>query len=222
VGWTKAPATRTTLGKNKISVGPEDPCPIHPMARHTWGECFSNVCNKDVKNNTTTTKVNQKKEKVLEANMVNIAPGNECGINDNNSFILDGELMAEVCCFEQDTDLMEIATDATATGMSASVDSSQEHNCLYESITHHLNELTLDAFQREVNTNILSTEVIDVFTQYCDDNYSLGVSDVNLNDFMKILLKLRSTSLAIVGTIQQIKTNACGKSYLIPDRIRQL
>jgi hypothetical protein len=47
--------------------------------------------------------------------------------------------------------------------------------------------------------------------QNCDDNYSLGVSDVILNDFSDISLKLRSTSLAIVGTIQQIKTNALWK-----------
>jgi hypothetical protein len=47
--------------------------------------------------------------------------------------------------------------------------------------------------------------------QYCDDNYSLGVSNVILNDFSNILLKLQSTSLAIVGTIQQIKTNALWK-----------
>jgi hypothetical protein len=90
------------------------------------------------------------------------------------------------------------ATDLTATGMSA----------FNKSVTHHLNELTLDAFQHEVATNILSTEFLDVFTQYCDDSYSSGVSDVNLKDFSKILLKLRSTSLAIVGIIQQNQTNA--------------
>jgi hypothetical protein len=181
------------------------------MAGHTWGKCFSNVCNKDIKNHTTTTKVNKKKEKVQEANVVNVAPENQRGINDDNSFILDGELMAEVCCFEQDTNLMDIATNATVTGTSASVDSSQERICLGESVAHHLNELTLDAFQHEVNSNILRNEFINVFTQYCDDNYSLGISDVNLNDLSNISLKLRSTSLAIVGTIQQIKTNALWK-----------
>jgi hypothetical protein len=75
------------LAKNKISVGPE---PIHPMARHTWGKCFSNVCNKDVKKNTATTKVNKKKEKVQEAHVVNVVPGNQCGINNNDTCISDG------------------------------------------------------------------------------------------------------------------------------------
>jgi hypothetical protein len=80
------------LVKNKISVGPEDLCPIHPMAGHTWGKCFLNVCNKDVKKNTTTTKVNKKKEKVQEADVMNVAPGNKHRINDNDSFISDGWL----------------------------------------------------------------------------------------------------------------------------------
>jgi hypothetical protein len=80
-----------------------------------------------------------------------------------------------------------------------------------ESVTHHLNELTLDAFQHEVATKILSTEFIDVFTRYCDDSYSSGVSDVNLKDFSEIPLTLRSTSLAIVGFIQQTKTNTLWK-----------
>jgi hypothetical protein len=80
-----------------------------------------------------------------------------------------------------------------------------------KSITHHLNELTLDAFQHEVVTNILSTEFINVLTRYCDDSYSSGVSDVNLKDFSKILLKLQSTSLAMVGIIQQTKTNTLWK-----------
>jgi hypothetical protein len=159
------------------------------MAGHTWGECFLNVHNKDVKKNATT-KLNKNKEKVKRANVVNVAPGNQRSINDNNSFISDGEIMAEVCCFEQDTNLMDLATDATATGMSVSIDSSQERICLGESVTHHLNELTLDAFQHEVKTNILSTEFIDVFTRYCDDSYSLGVSDVNLNNFSDISLKV--------------------------------
>jgi hypothetical protein len=104
-----------------------------------------------------SNKVHKKKEKVQEANAADIALAAERVINDDESFISDSELM-EVCCFEQlDTDLMEAtATDSTATGMSA----------FNESVTHHLNELTLDAFQHEVATNILSTEFIDVFTRY--------------------------------------------------------
>jgi hypothetical protein len=121
--------------------------------------------------------VQKKKDKVQEANVTNIAT--ECVINNNNSYISDSKLLAEICCFEQlDTDLMDAtAIDSTVTGMSA----------FNGSVTHHLNELTLDAFQHEVATNILSTEFIDVFTQYCDDSYSSGVSDVNLKDFSEIL-----------------------------------
>jgi hypothetical protein len=191
--------------KTKISVRPEDLCPIHLMASHTWSKCYSNASRyKDAKKSTSATnKVQKKKEKVLEANAANIALAAECVINNDESFMSDSELMAEVCCFKQlDTDLMDAtATDSTVTGMSA----------FNQSVTHHLNELTLNAFQHEVATNILSTEFIDVFTQYCDDSYSSGVSDLNLKDCSEILLKLRSTSLATVGIIQQNKTNALWK-----------
>jgi hypothetical protein len=143
------------------------------MGGHNWGKC-------SVKRNVATTKMKKKMEKAQEANVMTVALGNDCRINNDDSFISDGKLMAEVCCFEQDTNLIEIATDAIATGMSASNDSPQEHIHVDESVTHHLNELTLDAFKHEVNTNILSPEFIDVFTRFCDDNYSL-VSDVLLH-----------------------------------------
>jgi hypothetical protein len=72
-------------------------------------------------------------------------------INVDNSLISDSEMMAEVCCFKQlDADLMDMtAVDLTVTGMPLSHDSSQVHINLDESVTHHLNELTLDAFQCE-------------------------------------------------------------------------
>jgi hypothetical protein len=95
---------------------------------------------------------------------------------------------------------------STVKGTSSSHDSSQVHINLDESVTHHLNELTLGAFQHKVATNFLSHEFIDAFMQYCEDSYSSGVSDVNLKDFSKILLKLRSTSLAIVVIIHSGQT----------------
>jgi hypothetical protein len=167
--WLKRARAKHQCGepgssKTKISVCPEDLCPIHPMAGHTWSKCYSNASRyKDAKKSAiATNKVQKKKEKVQEANAANIALAAERLINNNNSFISDGELMAEVCCFEQmDTNLMDAtAIDSTVTCMSA----------FNESVAHHLNELTLDAFQREVATNIPSTEFIDVLTQYCDDS----------------------------------------------------
>jgi hypothetical protein len=123
---------------------------MNVMAGHTWSKCYSNASRyKDAKKSTgATTKVQKKKEKEQEANVSDIALDAERVINNDESFISDSELM-EVCCSEQlDIDLMETtATDSTATGMSA----------FNESVTHHLNELTLDAY-------ILSTEFIDVFT----------------------------------------------------------
>jgi hypothetical protein len=134
--------------------------------------------------------VHKKKEKGQEANVSNIALATEHIINNDNSLISDSEMMTEVCWFKQlDANLMETtAVDLTATGTSHN--SSQVHINLDESFTHHLNELTLDAFQRKVATNFLSNEFINAFMQYCDDSYSSGVSDINLKDFSKILLKL--------------------------------
>jgi hypothetical protein len=142
---------------NKHCVCPEDPCPIHPMAGHNCGECYNNAGqHKDVKKNqVATNKVHKKKEKGQEANVSNIALAtNKCVINDDHSFISDGEMMAEVCCFEQlDTNLMETTTvDSTETGTSASHNLSQVHIDLDKSVTHHLNELTLDAFQHKAAT----------------------------------------------------------------------
>jgi hypothetical protein len=103
---------------------------IHPMAGHMWGKCYTNAGqNKDAKKNGATNKVHKKKEKGQEANVSNIALATERIINDDNSLISDGEMMTEVCCFEQlDTNLMETnAVDSTATGTSSSHDSSQVH-----------------------------------------------------------------------------------------------
>jgi hypothetical protein len=88
-----------------------------------------------------------------------------------------------------------------------------------ESVTHHLNEVTLDAFQHEVATNILSTEFIDVFTRYCDDSYSSGVSDVNLKDFSEIPLTLRSW-LSLLSS-NRLRLIHCGKSCSAPDQTRR-
>jgi hypothetical protein len=48
--------------KQKHSVCPEDPCPIHLMVGHTWGECYTNAGrHKDAKKNGATNKVSKKK-----------------------------------------------------------------------------------------------------------------------------------------------------------------
>jgi hypothetical protein len=107
--------------------------------RHMWGKCYTSVGrNKDAKNNSTTNKVHKKKEKRQEANVSNITLATERVINNDNHLISDGEMMAEVRCFEQlDADLMETTTvDSTATGTSSSHDSSQVNIDLDKSVTH--------------------------------------------------------------------------------------
>jgi hypothetical protein len=99
-------------------------------------------------------------EKGQEANVSNIALVTKHVINDDcNSLISDSEMMTEVCCFEQ-------SDYSTEKGTSSSHDLLQVHINLDNSVTHHLNELTLDAFQHKVATNFLSHEFIDAFTQY--------------------------------------------------------
>jgi hypothetical protein len=162
--------------------------------------------------------VHKKNQKGQEANASNIALATKPVINDDNSFISDGEMMAEVCCFEQlDTDLMEMTVvDSTATGTSASHNSSQvqidlDKSVLDKSVTHHLNELTLDAFQQEVATNFLRNEFIDVFTQYCDDSCSSGVSDIKLKRLKQNPVKATIYYLSYHWYHLAEKTNALWK-----------
>jgi hypothetical protein len=75
-------------------------------------------------------------------------------------------------------------------------DSIQVLVSLEESVTHHLNDLSLAAIQQEVYSNVLSNKFVNAFTQYCDDLYPI---------------KLRSTSLAIAGIVKQTKVNSLWK-----------
>jgi hypothetical protein len=82
--------------KHKHGVCPEDHCPIHPMAGHTWGLMQA------AKKISATNKVHKKKEKGQEANVSNIALATEHIINNDN------KMMTEVCCIEQlDANVME-------------------------------------------------------------------------------------------------------------------
>jgi hypothetical protein len=78
-----------------------------------------------------------------------------------------------------------------------------------ESVTHHLNEISLSAEQQAVNQQVLTSEFLVSFTRYVDELYSTGDSDVKLdvskNETQSS--RLRSTSIAIVGSIQQTKVN---------------
>jgi hypothetical protein len=50
-----------------------------------------------------------------------------------------------------------------------SFDSIQVLVSLEESITHHLDEISLTAEQQEINHKVLSNEFLSVFTQYIDE-----------------------------------------------------
>jgi hypothetical protein len=77
-----------------------------------------------------------------------------------------------------------------------------------ESIMHHLDEISLSAEQQAVNCKVLNSEFLAVFTNYIDDLYSTGDSDVKIGLSNEVQAsRLQSTSIAIVGSIQQTKVN---------------
>jgi hypothetical protein len=77
-----------------------------------------------------------------------------------------------------------------------------------QSVTHHLDKISLSAEQQAVNQKVLTSEFLTVFTHYIDDLYSTRDSDIKLDISKNVQSsRLRSTSIAIVGSIQQMKVN---------------
>jgi hypothetical protein len=77
-----------------------------------------------------------------------------------------------------------------------------------ESVTHHLDKISLSAELQAVNHKVLTSEFLTVFTHYIDELYSTGDSGVKLDLSNEVqTLRLRSTSIAIIGSIQQTKAN---------------
>jgi hypothetical protein len=90
-----------------------------------------------------------------------------------------------------------------------SFDSIQALVSLEESVTHHLGEISLSAEQQAVNRKVLNSEFLIMFTHHIDELYSTRDSDL-AQDISKHEVqssRLRSTSIAIVGSIQQTKVN---------------
>jgi hypothetical protein len=90
-----------------------------------------------------------------------------------------------------------------------SFDSIQVLVSLEESVTHHIDKISLSAEQQAVNHKVLNSEFLIMFTHYIDELYSIRDRDVKL-DITKYEVqssRLQSTSIAIVGSIQQTKVN---------------
>jgi hypothetical protein len=77
---------------------------------------------------------------------------------------------------------------------------------LNEPISHHLNDPSFLAMQ-ENTTNIACDEIVDMYVKYCADEYSMGVSENKVIESVDSILQLRTTSYAIVQTIQQTGVN---------------
>jgi hypothetical protein len=96
-----------------------------------------------------------------------------------------------------------------ATRNGTSFDSVQVLVSLDESVTHHLDEILLTAAMQDPNRKVLSSEFLNMFTHYIDELNSTRGCDVRLN-FSKHETqssRLRSSSIAIVGSIQQTKVD---------------
>jgi hypothetical protein len=101
-----------------------------------------------------------------------------------------------------------------------SFDSIQALVSLEESITHHLDKISLSGQQQAVNCKVLNSEFLIMFTHYIDELYSTRDSDIRL-DISKHeaqSLRLQSTSIAIVGSIQQKKVNILFKVLFDADK----
>jgi hypothetical protein len=72
-----------------------------------------------------------------------------------------------------------------------------------ESVTHHLDKISISAEQQAVNCKVLTSEFLTVFTHYIDELYSTRDSDEKLDLSNEVQTsRLQSTSIAKVGSIK--------------------
>jgi hypothetical protein len=90
-----------------------------------------------------------------------------------------------------------------------SFDSIQALVSLEESVTHHLDEISLcTAEQQETSRKVLSNEFLNVLTHYIDELNSTRDCDVKLNFSNETQSsRLQSSSIAVIGSIQHTKVN---------------
>jgi hypothetical protein len=222
-GYVKNKMTGGKIGGKSVSQ--TDKCPIHPDGKHKWGDCFQNILNKKPPAKGSFSKKGKSASTTHEVNLMDIDPPSEEAINDidlsrDECIVLDvsGSNFPDTSdeCKECDLD-GKSNTFATLTSAKAmmtarkgkSFDSIQALVSLDESVTHHLDEILLTADQQDTNRQVLSNEFLNVFTHYIDELYSTGDSDVKLNISKHEIQssRLRSSSIAIVGSIQQTKVN---------------
>ena len=162
------------------------PCPIHPNANHTWGECFANAYNKnrpDPKNKEDRPAGIASKPKKKASTFV-AEESNKTAINDESSSI------------ELEFDDME--TGKTLCYMS-SVDTS--------SCTHHLDLCCFTATSCSTQANDCNhNEIVESYMTQCDQEYSNGVDSAKHGLYLghDVLpgLHLRPVSTMLIRSIQ--------------------
>jgi hypothetical protein len=218
------PAEAKGNSSNHVSSG--DKCPIHPDGNHTWGDCYQNIANKDKKfpakdsskkGKTSTTLMHEANLLVVEPvetatdhapyGLVTVINKSELTGDELSAYMLDSfnKTLGRPSTHLADLQKAKAADDQKGT----SFDSIQVLVSLEEeSVTHHLDEISLSAEQQAVNRKVLNSEFLAMFTHYIDDLYSTRDSDIRIGLSNEVqALRLRSTSIAIVGLIQQTKVS---------------
>ena len=219
---SKNPSTKDKKGPGRIS--DDTPCPIHPGSTHNWGECFQNVANKSKSMSTKKAKGKGKgkaKEDETDGHAMHVDSDASIAsvIDDMHSLIIhcdddeevdSVELLrrqanAEIGHPEYPEDMLLVGTEINLKGEFI------EHAFVAEEIFthhHHLDDSSLLAMQETTESNLLSDEFMDVYVQYIDEQYSLGVDeDKHLAQSFDSKLRLRATSFAIVPTMQKTRVN---------------
>jgi hypothetical protein len=104
----------------------------------------------------------------------NLAPSLVTAINEHelsgdelNAYMLDSFNKTLGCLSNNLADLVKAKALDNHTGMS--FDSIQALVSLEESITHHLDKISLSAEQQVINCQVLNSEFLTVFTHYIDE-----------------------------------------------------
>jgi hypothetical protein len=208
-------------------------CPIHPHSNHTWGECFSNASNakkagsSNPKSKDKGKPKGNKKDKA-EANAVSIDVTQD---NDNISVSAHTtKTSLSLSTIKRPlNDIVSKEMDELCMALNRKIGhpdilvnefkkkwDSEEGTFIHafvsieESLTHHLNDLSLLAMQ-EVTTKPWCDEFVDVFQKYSDEAYSLGISEVdnsNIVNPIDITLQLRATSYTLVSSMQNARVHS--------------
>lgn len=183
----KGNGTKQDTKRKRMTVIPDDtPCPIHPGAKHTWGQCYSNP-----KNPNRPSERHAKRAKHNDTKLDGMAATvNKVAATANKVDDLD-EFLDDIAAINDD-DPSDIGTYTVECYVNT------------EAIiaNHYLNSISFPAEQDPCKGNLVFD---NSFTTLCDEIYSLGANDITLRTYTDVLdsLRLRSIGVMTVGFVQR-------------------